>query len=179
VNIKDLRQGASQAFNKGDYITAIQMQVPIYNHKERTYNDCKALALYIMSNNDFESGLTVLKDIDQKYPNHQDEQIPENIAICEMRCRRYQNAIASLKAALLLNSEKVNIHDALAESYGKLGFFEKSKKHATKSLKLKDIQSTKPSLLNLAHIPIPPFNPTAPQKNIISFSLGHFVILLC
>ena len=171
MDINILREKAIKAFKYGDIKLARTIQQKIYQHPDRTIDDGKALALFIINDSDFEGGAKILKDIDQAFSGHGDPEIPENIALCEMRCNRAEVAIPYFQKAREQRPTKVNIHDGLCEAFARTGNIEQAVHHSSQSLTLKDKQADGNAAVDLSMRPIPPFNTKEPSKNIISFSL--------
>lgn len=171
MEMKEQRKRAFEFFHKGNFITAISLQEKVCRHKDCNYNDLKVLALFVVTAENYTKGLAIFDRINREYPNHNDPEIPETQGLCFMRLKRYQDAVAPFEKACVLNPEKANTHDGLSELYHILGNDQKSIEHGEKSLSLKDLANSSPALKNLKGIPIPPFNPQTPQRNIIAFSL--------
>ena len=62
-------------------------------------------------------------------------------------------------------------HNILCTTYGRLGQMTEARIHGTRCLELKDAAVTLGPVRNLADVPVPPFDPSRPERNIISFSL--------
>ncbi len=93
-------------------------------------------------------------------------------ALFRMNC--LEEAIRRAQQALRSHGENFLWHDLLAISLGNLGSFEESRRHGTLSLQLKDALTADVPGRDLDDCPVAPFDPTVPERNIISFSLfGH------
>ncbi len=171
MELQKLRQMAFSYFQKGNFITAISMQEKICREKDPTYNDLKTLALFVITAADYKKGLQVFSRLNRKFPDHNDPEIPETIALCHMRNGDYEKAVAPFVKAAELNPKKANTHDGLSELYNILGKTELSVTHGEKSLRLKDLENTGDPLLDLSNVPIVPFNPDQSSRNIIAYSL--------
>ena len=96
----------------------------------------------------------------------------DTIGVCEAHLLRWSEAIPWLERGLELNPDNANLHDCLARVHGELGDRDRSREHGERALMLKDALAAEvPPAVALDTVPVPPFRPDAPERNVISFSL--------
>lgn len=83
---------------------------------------------------------------------------------------RFEEAAARATAALAAHGERIEFHNILSTVLAALGRTAEARGHGTRSLALKDASATA-TPWDLSAVPVPPFDPAAPGRNIISFSL--------
>ena len=93
-----------------------------------------------------------------------------NAVYALLQAGRWTEAIPRAEAALARFGGMFQWHNILCTAYGKLGDLAAARPHGTRCLELKDAASIEPAL-DLSRIAVPPFDPTRPQRNAISFSL--------
>jgi tetratricopeptide (TPR) repeat protein len=95
-----------------------------------------------------------------------------NIGLCHTRNKAFDTAHEWLARALERSPGVPQIHDALPTLAATTGDRESARRHGRESLRLKDEQSLGAFVpFEVNRRPIPRFDPTARDKNIISFSL--------
>lgn len=86
------------------------------------------------------------------------------------RLNRFEDVVDEATARLASEPDNARIHSALAKALSQLGRIEEAREAGNECLRLKDKQVNGPAK-NLSGVEVPPFNPTNPDKNVISFSL--------
>ena len=171
-SLEALRKEAFALFENGMLTEAIQKQVKVVNvaGSEKPIRDLKTLALFVFSYKDYRGCLSILAEVEKIDPDHNDFEIFSNLGACNLFLGRYAEAEGTYTKALALRPNSVQIHAALADLYSKTGDLEKSRQHGSTCLNIK-AREAGISGRDLSTIPIPPFDPDVPERNVIAFSL--------
>ena len=86
------------------------------------------------------------------------------------RLNRFQEVVDEATARLASEPDNARIHSALAKAFWQLGRIDEARNAGNECLRLKDGEANGPAK-NLSGVEVPPFDPTNPDKNLISFSL--------
>ncbi len=172
VRLDKLRTEAQAHFQAGELGNAISKQMAAVNgnldHKD--IQDYKFMALYLFAANKFDDTLAVVKGAIEIWPDDLD--LIKHLGVCYSRTLQDEKATEWYEKAYALDPDDTNTNDGMAQTYGYLKNREKMLKHGLHSLDLKDkiAAKTKPAV-DLSKVPIPPFDPHSPEKNVIAFSL--------
>ena len=94
-----------------------------------------------------------------------------NAMFALLQAGRWAEVIPRGQAALARFGDMFQWHNILCTAFGRLGRMPEARHHGTRCLELKDAAAAGQPLRDLARIPVPPFDPTRPERNVISFSL--------
>lgn len=100
----------------------------------------------------------------------QDWECLYNAIFARFQAGRWDEVVREGEAALAQGQESLELRNILCTALGALGRLDAARRHGTFALRLKD-QAATAAPHPLAGIPVPPFDPAAPSRNIISFSL--------
>lgn len=161
-------------YRAGRFADAIALQIEIVNEvvgDDATWIDAaKHLCLFLFSSNQHEACIPLLERILTLNPR--DFESMENLGVILSRTGRYKEAIVHLDKATRGGDPRPNLYDALAHAYAKVGNTIKAVRYGEKSLILKNEESgANAPVFPLTHRAINPFDPTNPERNLISFSL--------
>jgi|GEM_PF-911431 len=165
---------AHHAYIAGDYEKAIRLQTDVVNREIRSGNDGinarKLLSLYAFTAGNHELALALLDAIEPIAP--EDPEIRENRGVILRKMNRNREAVECLLEAHHLAPERHNICDALTHCYGSLGEAGLVQKFGRLSLELKDAEAEKRKChWSIPPGPVPSFDSSCPERNVISFSL--------
>jgi hypothetical protein len=96
---------------------------------------------------------------------------PYNAMFALLQAGRWAEVVPRGQAALARFGDMFLWHNILCTAFGRLGRIAEARHHGTRCLELKDAAATGQPLRDLSRVPVPPFDPTRPERNIISFSL--------
>ncbi len=130
--------------------------------------------LYLSTLGDYPAVIRAAREDLELWPG--DAQFRESLGAALIHCGHHAEAVEVLEDLCQGHADRANIHDGLAHAYGELGAAGKALEHGERALTLKDGACHAPEGLVLRERPIPPFEATAPGRNIIAFSLwgGNF-----
>ena len=94
-----------------------------------------------------------------------------NAAFALVQAGRWAEVIPRGLTAIARFGEQYPWHNLLCTAYGRLGQLTEAQSHGTRCLELKDASATEPPALDLTRVSVPVFDPTRPERNVISFSL--------
>ena len=94
-----------------------------------------------------------------------------NAMFALLQAGRWAEVIPRGRAALVRFGDMFQWHNILCTAYGRLDRMPEARHHGTRCLELKDAAATGQPLQDLTRVPVPPFDATRPERNIISFSL--------
>ncbi len=94
-----------------------------------------------------------------------------NAMFALMQAGQWAEAIPRAEAAIARFGDMPLWHNVLGTAHGRLGHITQARLHGTRCLELKDAAATKAPAHDLTHVPVPPFDPSRPERNVISFSL--------
>lgn len=104
----------------------------------------------------------------------------ENLGVMLIRLGGFRQAVPALNRALEQGAETANVHDGLCTCFAQLGDPEAARRHGVAALEAKDRQAQERGpVFPLPEAPPPPFDPTAPERNLIAFSLWGERELYC
>jgi tetratricopeptide (TPR) repeat protein len=86
------------------------------------------------------------------------------------RLNRFEEVVDEAMVRLASEPDNARIHSALAKAFWQLGRIEDARQAGNECLRLKDEEANGPAK-ELSGVKVPPFDPTNPDKNVISFSL--------
>jgi hypothetical protein len=169
---RDNRAEAEHHYKRGDIPAAIKaMRSLVDSDGDGVKRDDLAfLYLLYFSANDYQSALVYTQQCHARFPD--DVETIQNIGVCLGRMRRHAEAVKYLDIAAGLTPDDPVIHDALASAHHFLGNHDAAKAHGEQALTLKDRQAAAGRPIRmLDRVPIPPFDPSDPRRNVIAFSL--------
>ena len=88
-----------------------------------------------------------------------------------LRAGQWAEAIPRGQAAIARFGEMFQWHNILCTAHGHLRQMTEARYHGTRCLELKDAAATAAPARDLTKVPVPPFDPMRPERNILSFSL--------
>ena len=94
-----------------------------------------------------------------------------NAMFALLQAGRWAEVVPRGRDALIRFGEMFQWHNILCTALGRLGQMTEARYHGTRCLELKDAAVTSGPALDLASIPVPPFDAARPDRNVISFSL--------
>jgi hypothetical protein len=94
-----------------------------------------------------------------------------NAMFALLQAGRWAEVVPRGQAALARFGDMFQWHNILCTAHGRLGQLTEARFHGTRCLELKDAIATGEPWRDLASVPVPPFDASRPERNIISFSL--------
>jgi hypothetical protein len=94
-----------------------------------------------------------------------------NAMLALMHAGQWADVIPRGEAAIARFGEMFQWHNHLCMAHGRLGQLPEARRHGTRCLELADAASNTSLPHDLSGVPIPPFDPARPERNVISFSL--------
>ena len=94
-----------------------------------------------------------------------------NAMFALLQAGRWSEVIPRALDAMTRFGEMFRWHNILCTAYGRLGKVNEARFHGTRCLELKDATVTDGPVHDLSQVPVPPFDPSRPERNVISFSL--------
>lgn len=94
-----------------------------------------------------------------------------NAAFACLQAGLWADAIRRGQDAIARFGDQFQWHNLLCTAHGRLGQMAEARLHGTRCLELKDASATEPAAVDLTRVPVPPFDPSRPERNAISFSL--------
>jgi hypothetical protein len=88
-----------------------------------------------------------------------------------LQAGRWAEAIPRARDAMARFGDRPQWHNVLCTAHGRLGQMAEARHHGTRCLELKDAAVAGGPVHDLSGVPVPPFDPTRPERNVISFSL--------
>jgi len=170
--MEQLGREAAAFFRAGRFAEAIHSRISLFNarrnHPER--DDFMVTATYMFAAGDFNAAISVLEQGREFFPD--DLKLQENLGIFLMKSGRPDEAETLLRHVLEEAPDNINVHDVMAQLYGVAGNMTACREHGLKSLQLKEMQvAGESSAMDLKQVPIPAFDVSRPERNVISFSL--------
>jgi hypothetical protein len=133
-------------------------------------DDHALLSLYHFNAGEPLEAATILIDAHRNWPD--DVDLLKNIGICYSRGGAHQDAEPWLRKAADQFPDDANLHDALANVLYELGDCDTARAHGEQSLLLKDaVAAASPQPFDPRRVPIPAFDESRPERNVIAFSL--------
>lgn len=168
------RKAARRLFNQGRVQDAFGRQRAVVERAvadgRATADDYLMLGLLAYNLQDYPATKSALSDGLQAFPD--DPRLRENFAIALMRLDDFEAAAAHLSALVEQGYETPNVYDALAQCHGKLRRWDEARACGSAALRMKrDMALEDGFTAELPEAPPKPFDPTARERNIISFSL--------
>lgn len=128
------------------------------------------LGLSLFNAGRFEETAVAFREATRLFPK--EPSIFENLGVTLIRLGRIQEAVQALEKSRALGNRTPNLMDGLANCYGRLGRLAEARAEGVAALLAKDQQANKEGkVFPLPKGTPPPFDPTQPNQNIISFSL--------
>lgn len=170
------RELARQAYASGNVAEAVRRQ--------QVWIDATADAprrqehllriLYLSTQGDYRAVVEAARQSLVVWPG--DAQFEESLGAALIHCGHNAEAVAVLESLSKRHDDRANIHDGLAHAYGELGEYEQARAHGERALTLKDAACRTPAGVDLLERPIPAYDASAPERNVIAFSLwgGNF-----
>ena len=94
-----------------------------------------------------------------------------NAMLALLQAGRWADVIPRGRDAQTQFGETFQWHSNLCTAHGRLGLLSEARYHGTRCLELEDAAVTAGPVRDLAEVPVPPFDPGRPQRNVVSFSL--------
>jgi hypothetical protein len=94
-----------------------------------------------------------------------------NAMFALLQARQWNGAISRAHDAIARFGDMFQWHNVLCTAYGRLGQMTEARYRGTRCLELKDAAAAGYPVRDLSTVPVPPFDPGRPERNIISFSL--------
>jgi hypothetical protein len=94
-----------------------------------------------------------------------------NAMFALLQARQWTGAISRAHDAIARFGDMFQWHNILCTAYGRAGQMTEARYHGTRCLELKDAAAVGSPVRDLSAVPVPPFDPARPERNIISFSL--------
>lgn len=94
-----------------------------------------------------------------------------NAAFACLQAGQWAGVVARGREAIARFGDQYQWHNLLCTAHGRLGQMTEARHHGTRCLELKDASVTGPPAVDLAGVPVPPFDPSRPERNVVSFSL--------
>jgi len=167
-----LRQQAKDLYREGQVDAAIGSLRQILEAHPKAVNekDYLFLCLYFFSSGRAEAAAAYLETALKRWPDNKEMIV--NIGVCYSKARQDEKALPWLQRALEIEPNRQPVIDCMAAVCAKLGRHEEGLQYGNRSLSIKDQEAAegKPSGVLLDR-PLPPFQPDAPERNIIAFSL--------
>jgi len=144
----------------------------VHQHGQPRAADCHQLGVILFARQDFGGALTAFQQagrLDATLPG-----LPQNLGMCLLLTGQVQAALQPLRQALARQPDDASVHDALAHALGLLGLRADARQHGERALALKDAAAgpvPQPAGRWPLGQPLPAFNPSTPQHQVISFSL--------
>ncbi len=173
-SIAVLRTAACEHYAQGRFLEAVKSQASLvnslYQAGQSNNLESKQLAVYLHALGEHSSAAVVLRELAQHMPD--DVDICEHLGVVLLKSGKPQEALSEFQRALAARPERINVHDGLAHTYGKLGDMDQCRKHGETSLRLKDeLAINSGTVYAIPEEPPKPFRFDEPEKNIIAFSL--------
>ena len=99
-----------------------------------------------------------------------DADVAYNVIFALFQSQRWVDVVARAKQALETHPNNFEFCNILSATLGALDRLDEAHEYGTRSLRLKDAIAREPAF-DLSRVPVPPFDPAAPRRNIIAFSL--------
>lgn len=168
------RKEARRLFNQGRVQDAFGRQRAVVERAvadgRATADDYLMLGLLAYNLQDYPATKGVLSDGLRSFPD--DPRLRENFAIALMRLDDFEAAAGHLTTLVDQDYKTPNVYDALAQCHGKLRRWDESRACGAAALRMKrDMALRDGFAAALPEAPLRPFDPTARDRNIISFSL--------
>ncbi len=171
--LQKLRELARAHYRKGQTRSAIKAQQRLVElaggRVART--DYAFLGLYHFAAGAELRCAEIMEEALERFPDSSD--FLNNAVVGFLRGGQPKRAQIYLDRALAQDPENPMLHDAAARFYLDMGQIEQSVKHGEHSLVLKDREAAQVdiSAYDLTSVPIPSFDATKPERNVIAFSL--------
>ncbi len=174
--VQVLREEARSCYQRGDLTAAVTKQEAVIEktRDQPARKDYLTQVLYLSTLGDFTRVTRLLEQGLKIWPN--DRHLQESLAASLVRNGLFAEAVPALEQALAREPDNPNLHDGLAHAWGELGDMKKARRHGERSLLLKDAAHAPPEGVKLTARAVPSFQPDAPGRNVIAFSLwgGNF-----
>ncbi len=99
-----------------------------------------------------------------------DADVAYNVIFALFQSQRWDDVVARAKQALETHPNYFEFCNILSATLGALDRLDEAHEYGTRSLCLKDAIARGPAF-DLSRVPVPPFDPADPRRNIIAFSL--------
>ena len=163
---------ALDAYRRGALEEALSIQRGVVSAREPKpkAEDFLVLCFLVHLNKKPAEAADVARDGLRLYPNS--AELHENLGVCLLAAQDIEAGVDALQRALELGSRSVNALDALCSALGRLGREEEAIAHGRRSLEEKDARfGTAPALARVPRESPPPFDPSSPAQNVISYVL--------
>src|SRR5262245_36970178 len=165
------RKEALEAYRRGalEEAFAIQRDVMAGKSPPPDERDFLTMALLLHAKKDFPTAAATLAEGLKHHPNS--AEMHENLGVFQIQLKNYAGAVESLNRALALGSQSLNVHDSLCNALARVGREADALEHGRKSLEGKDARFGGGPVLGTITQPPPPFDPTKPGENVISYGM--------
>jgi tetratricopeptide (TPR) repeat protein len=168
----DLRRSARTAFDRGDFEAALRAQIELVNaHRSSgalSADDFRFLFHCFYARGDHRQAYAAIREAVEREPENLDSRL--NLAAAATLTGRNDEALALTEAAARARPDDANILTLLAQNYQLAGRTEEARRAGLRSLALKDRAAPEVEF-PLADVPVPPFDATRPERNVIAISL--------
>ncbi|MCP5084149.1 MAG: tetratricopeptide repeat protein [Alphaproteobacteria bacterium] len=168
-----LREQAAALYKAGRTKSAIKAQQRLVElaGDQAAKNDWAFLGLYYFAAGAELRCAEIMEEALERFPDSSD--FLNNAVVGFLRGGQPKRAEPYLERALEKDPTSPLLHDAAARLFFDLGQLDRSIEHGSKSLVLKDEEAAKVdvSAHELAAVPVPSFDATRPERNVIAFSL--------
>ncbi|MEI7712573.1 MAG: tetratricopeptide repeat protein [Rhodospirillales bacterium] len=160
------RERARRAYERGELAEAIAIQQCVSDEDA----DVLFLGLMLHAARRFDDSIAVLRDGIARFPAN--PAMHENLAVLLLSTNDTHGAIAACLRALALGSDSPNVHDCLGDAYNREGQQDRAIAAGWAALEAKDrLFGDRTPIVAMPADPPPPFDPTCPAENVISYCL--------
>jgi Tetratricopeptide repeat len=165
-----LRQMAHAAYARGDLEEAAHLQSKIIAAGPPDADDALFLALTLYAARDVDGGIASLRDAVAHFPDHPG--LRENLGVFLLTSGDAEGAVLACRSAQTLGSASPNVLDCLSEALLSLDRHDEAVEAGRAALEAKDrMFGGRAPVVAMPATPPPPFNPAAPDENVIAYSL--------
>jgi hypothetical protein len=169
---EQLRDGARDAYLRGEFEDALRSQVALVNGSRGTgklsAHDFRFLGLCFQALGDRRQAYVAWREALSLDPH--DATTKANLAFFAAKCGRIVEALKFAEQAANERPDDANCWTILANANFYAGRFEEARRAGLRSLEIKD-RSVPASHTDLSGVAIPPFDTTDKRRNVIAFSL--------
>lgn len=166
------RKEIHDLYRKGEVAKALAAQRSLIEAlgESASVDDVKFLGVLQFASGHYGPAAETMKQGQARWPH--DPDFAKNVGVCLSRIGKDREALTWLEQAVAEHPKDANLHDALARLYGRARQEDQARHHGETSLRLKDQAAAAVTPVHdLQGVPVPPFDPDRPERNLISFSL--------